>query len=205
MPAPAASGTLSLMPRLTLRERRPADLPVQWHWEHEQPQPEWKLWDAPYLHEAEPPSSLSLEEYTAKANLKDPNRQVIALDGECIGTVSRHAEAPAGSGWWELGLLIYDPGHWGGGYGQRALRLWTAQTFAETSAHLITLTTWSGNERMVRAAQRVGYRECARIPEARRWAGRRWDSVRLGTLRREWENAGHDPAPAPAHSPRPDL
>ncbi len=39
---------------------------------------------------------------------------------------------------------------------------------------------------MTRAAQRVGYRECGRVPEARLWAGRRWDSVRLGVLGRDW-------------------
>ncbi len=39
---------------------------------------------------------------------------------------------------------------------------------------------------MVRAAHRLGYRECARIPEAREWQGRRWDSVKLACLRRDW-------------------
>lgn len=83
-------------------------------------------------------------------------------------------------------MVIYDPEHWGGGLGKQALRLWTQATFAETDAHVLTLTTWSGNERMVRAAERCGYRECARVPEARLWQGRRWDSVRLAALRREW-------------------
>lgn len=174
------------MPQLTLRERRPADLPIQWHWEHEQPLPEWKLWDAPYFHEPFQPSGVSLPAYTEKAALDNPNRRTIALDGVCIGSVTRYEEAPAGGGWWELGIVIYDPRHWGGGYGRQALKLWTSLTFAETDAHVITLTTWSGNERMVRSAQRVGYRECARIPEARLWQGQRYDSVRLAALRGEW-------------------
>lgn len=177
------------MPQLTLRERRPEDLPTQWHWEHEQPHPEWRRWDAPYFHESSKPSTLSLADYAEKAVLDSPNRRTIALDGVCIGTVTRSEESPAGAGWWELGILIYDPRNWGGGYGRQALRLWTALTFAETDAHLITLTTWSGNERMVRSAVRVGYRECARIPEARLWQGRRYDSVKLAVLRREWVNS----------------
>lgn len=192
------------MPELTLRERRPEDLPIQWHWEHEQPRPAWKLWDAPYFHEPSQPSTLGLAEYCAKMNEQgSEGLRIIALDDRCIGEISRFQEKPRDSGWWEIGVLIYDPAHWGGGFGRQALSLWTDATFAETDAHLITLTTWSGNERMVRAAQRAGYRECARIPEARLWQGQRWDSVKLGILRREWENGRHEHVPAPTeHPPR---
>lgn len=132
---------------------------------------------------------MSYEEYAAKVQAlpaPNPNRQIIALDDKCIGMVTRSEEDPAGGGWWELGIVIYDPQHWGGGLGREALRQWTDRTFSETNAHVITLTTWSGNERMIRSAGRVGYRECARIPEAREWQGRRWDSVKLAFLRREW-------------------
>ena len=90
-------------------------------------------------------------------------------------------------GWWELGISILDPAYWSGGLGTRALKLWTGATFRETPVHVLMLTTWSGNERMIRAAERVGYRECGRVPEARLWQGQRWDSVRLCVLRREWE------------------
>ncbi|WP_338030641.1 GNAT family protein [Deinococcus ficus] len=61
---------------------------------------------------------------------------------------------------------MYDPQLWSGGHGTRALRLWTAATFAGTDAHVLTPTTWSGNARMFRAARRCGYCECARTPEA---------------------------------------
>ncbi|MFD1730081.1 GNAT family N-acetyltransferase [Deinococcus malanensis] len=86
-------------------------------------------------------------------------------------------------GWWELGLLIFDPSLWDGGVGTLALRRWTDLTFRDTDAHVLTLTTWSGNERMIRAGQRAGWRECARLPQ-----GRRHDSVKLALLRQEWEN-----------------
>ena len=187
------------MPALTLRERRPADLPMLWRWLHAEENPEWQRWDGPYFPKDTPRKTL--DEFLAAARPPHPDQNIIALDGECIGTVTRYEEAPAGGGWWELGIVIFDPRHWGGGSGRQALRLWTDLTFAETDAHVITLTTWSGNERMIRAAQRVGYRECARIPEARLWNGQRWDSVKLGVLRREWENTGHDPH----HPARPDL
>lgn len=94
-----------------------------------------------------------------------------------------------GSGWWGLGIVIDDPQLWSGGHGTRALRLWTAATFADTGAPVLPLTTWSGNARMLRAAQRCGDRECAQIPEVRRWQGRRHDSVKRAALRRDWPRA----------------
>lgn len=203
MPSRVMVGRVDEMPDLTLRERHAEDLPLLHRWLHTELEPEWQRWDAPYFHAARTPSPLSLPDFTARS-LKEPlspHRRIIALDGMCIGTVTRAEEAPAGAGWWELGILIYDPAHWGGGLGTRALTLWTDATFRETEAHVLTLTTWGGNERMIRAAARVGYRECGRVPEARTWGGRRWDSVRLARLRRGWETGRHDHA----NSPGPDL
>jgi RimJ/RimL family protein N-acetyltransferase len=111
---------------------------------------------------------------------------VIELGGRAAGTVSRSWQAPPEGGWLELGIVIFDPQWWGRGHGSEALREWTGLCFRETDAHVITLTTWSGNERMMRAALRVGYREAARIREARSWQDRRWDSVKFDLLRREW-------------------
>ncbi|RJF72811.1 N-acetyltransferase [Deinococcus cavernae] len=174
------------MTKLALRPRQDADLPTLWRWVHGEENPEWMRWDGPYF--ASKPQPMSYEAYLEKAQTvaHSPDRQIIALNGECIGMVTRYEEAPAGGGWWELGIVIYDPQHWGGGLGREALRQWTARTFQETDAHVITLTTWSGNERLIRSAQSAGYHECARIPEARHWQGRRWDSVKLALLRRDW-------------------
>ncbi|SMB91664.1 GNAT family N-acetyltransferase [Deinococcus hopiensis] len=184
---------------LTLRERRPEDLPYLWRWEHAEGDAEWKRWDAPYFHEREAPSTVTLKEFTAKAlgQSPSPNSRIIALNGECIGSISRCEEHPRGGGWWEIGVLIHDPASWGGGLGTRALEVWTDATFRETEAHVVTLTTWSGNVRMVRAAERAGYRECGRVPQARLWRGQRWDSVRLCALKREWEARRQDQASRP--------
>ncbi len=119
----------------------------------------------------------------ANAQPPNPHLRILDLGGQCIGQVSRSEEAPAGGGWWDLGILIFDPAYWGGGLGTQALRLWTAATFAGTEAQVLTLTTWGGNERLIRAGERAGYHECARIPQARRWQGQRWDSVKLACLR----------------------
>ncbi|CAM3760312.1 GNAT family N-acetyltransferase [Deinococcus frigens] len=105
--------------------------------------PEWKRWDGPYFHAGQGTRSLTLAEFTARAAAKPPstNRRIIALDDIRIGLVTRSGEALEGGGWWELGILICDPAHWGGGLGTRALTLWTTATLAETNAHVLTLTT----------------------------------------------------------------
>jgi len=152
------------------------------------PQAEWRQWDAPFM-QGEPP----VPDATGAAESEDdpgtsPHERLIALHDQALGLVTRRPEAPSSGGWWEVGILIYDPRHWGGGLGTRALSSWSALTFEETGAHLLTLTTWSGNQRMIRAAGRVGYRECARVREARLWQGQRYDSVQMQLLRREWES-----------------
>ena len=174
------------MSELTLRARRPEDLPVLHRWLHAEKNPEWQRWDGPYFVKQRVELSFDAYAERAAAHPWDADQQIIALDGVCIGSIHRYEEDPEGGGWFELGLVIFDPAHWGGGLGRRALRLWTARTFEETPAHVITLTTWGGNLRMIRAAESAGYRECARVPEARNWDNQRWDSVKLALLRRNW-------------------
>lgn len=177
---------------VTLRGRRPRDLPVLRRWLAD-PQAEWRHWDAPYFHAAS--TTASLQAYVERLET-EPTRsdeRVIALDGQCVGMVNRSQEEPAGGGWWDLGILIYDPAHWNHGIGTRALRLWVTATFDETDAHVLTFTTWGGNTRMIHAARRLGFLEAARIREARLVAGVRYDSVRLDLLRREWTSAQPGP------------
>lgn len=158
-----------------LREQTSTDALQLAYWLSD-PQAEWKKWDAPYFHVAHPALAVRFS-----------HERIIEVAGQAVGLVTRSPEKPQAGGWWELGILIYDPQYWGGGIGTAALREWTGLTFAETGAHVLTLSTWSGNERMIRAGLRVGYRECARVREARLWQGQRYDSVRLDLLRREWE------------------
>ena len=52
--------------------------------------------------------------------------------------------------------------------------------------HVLTMTTWSGNEAMLATGERLGFIECTRIPEARSWKGVRYDSVQMAMPRRDW-------------------
>ncbi|AIZ46157.1 acetyltransferase [Deinococcus radiopugnans] len=173
---------------VTLRGRRPRDLPVLRRWLADA-DAEWRRWDAPYFHAAATTASLLAYVERLERTPTRSDERVIDVDGECVGMVNRSQEEPAGGGWWDLGILIYDPAHWGHGIGTRALRLWVTATFDETDAHVLTFTTWGGNERMIHAARRLGFLEAARIREARLVDGVRYDSVRLDLLRREWTSA----------------
>ncbi|MVN86239.1 GNAT family N-acetyltransferase [Deinococcus sp. HMF7620] len=170
---------------VTLRGRRPRDLPVLRRWLTD-PQAAWRQWDAPYFHAGTTTEALERYVDTLAQTPPSPHERVIDLGGQCTGMVNRAEEDPAGGGWWDLGILIYDPQHWGRGLGTEALRQWVQATLDETDAHILTFSTWSGNERMIRAAQRLGFRESARVREARLVRGERFDSVKLDLLRREW-------------------
>jgi RimJ/RimL family protein N-acetyltransferase len=184
-PVSASSPSPGARPLVSLRDRRPGDLPTLRRWLTD-PQAEWRRWDAPYFHNAA--TSETLRAYVGRLaeSAPDADEQVIDVDGACVGMVNRSEEAPEGGGWWDLGILIYDPAHWGGGVGTRALGLWVQDTLDWTDAHVLTVTTWGGNARMIRAAQRVGFRECARVRGARMVGGQRFDSVKLDLLRGEW-------------------
>ena len=158
------------------------DLEWLWHWNVEVVAPEWKQWDGPYFGSDDDCSFAEFAEEW-RLGLMSGHRAVVTVGGDRVGFVSRFEEPPAGGGWWEVGIVLFRPTIWGYGVGRQALRLWTESTFSTTDAHVVTLTTWSGNGRMIHCANAVGYRECGRIPQARSWQGSRWDSVTMAVLR----------------------
>ncbi|MDN5977441.1 GNAT family N-acetyltransferase [Acidipropionibacterium jensenii] len=160
------------------------DLIWLWHWNVEAVDPEWKKWDGPYFGDQDD-RSYSEFAHDWRPRVRSGDRAIITVEGHRCGFVNRFEIEPAGGGWWELGLVIFEPRLWGQGIGHRALSSWTRQTFQETDAHVLTLTTWSGNTRMMRCAEQLGYTVSARIPEARSWNGRRWDSITMSLLRNQ--------------------
>ena len=146
------------------------------------PVAELKRWDGPYFGDQD---DRSYHDFARdwRPRLRSGDRAIITVEGHRCGFVNRFEIDPAGGGWWELGLVIFEPRLWGQGIGSTALARWTRQTFQETDAHVVTLTTWSGNTRMMRCAEQLGYTVTGRVPEAREWDGRRWDSITMSLLR----------------------
>jgi RimJ/RimL family protein N-acetyltransferase/catechol 2,3-dioxygenase-like lactoylglutathione lyase family enzyme len=171
-----------------LRNIIESDLFPLWQMIYDQESPEWKKWDAPYY----PMDRIDYEHFVKQ--MKDrlvsdedvPSRMVIATKGgELIGSVSYYWEHKE-SLWMEVGFVIYKPKFWNGGYGTEALKLWIDHLFASMPLVRIGLTTWSGNHRMIRCAEKLGMKMEARIRKARLYEGKFYDSIRMGVLREEW-------------------
>ncbi|WP_206680394.1 GNAT family N-acetyltransferase [Flaviflexus huanghaiensis] len=169
---------------VTLRPETRDDWPWLWHWRHEEEDPDWKRWDSPFLHEQT--HTLTFSEFTMRRGLNARLGAIIEHDGRPVGYVTRGELAPLGGGWWDWGIVIFDPADRRNGVGTRAGRLWIDDTFRRTNAHVLTLTTWSGNDAMIATGESLGFVECTRIPEARLWQGTRYDSVQMAMLRRDW-------------------
>jgi RimJ/RimL family protein N-acetyltransferase len=162
-----------------------SDLPVLYQFIYGDAEPEWKRWDAPYF----PLVHISYEGFVDQMQTyltaEAPSRLVIETDGQVIGTVSYYWEHKESS-WLEAGIVIYDPAYWSHGYGSAALTLWIDHLFATMPLVRVGLTTWSGNQRMVRSAEKLGFQMEGRLRKCRLWQGEYYDSIRMGVLREEW-------------------
>ncbi|QOY35467.1 GNAT family N-acetyltransferase [Anaerobacillus isosaccharinicus] len=170
---------------LSIRPFNEDDVPVVWKLMYKEEEAEWTKWDAPYFND-EP---VSYEECISKKDklIHSNSRWVIEVDGNVIGTVSYYWEHEP-SRWIEMGIGIYDPAYWNGGYGTRAIRLWINHLF--NTLPLIArvgYTTWSGNERMMKVGEKLGMTLEARLRKCRYYNGTYYDSIRMGLLREEWE------------------
>jgi RimJ/RimL family protein N-acetyltransferase len=85
-----------------------------------------------------------------------------------------------------VGIGIGDAGDRGKGYGTDAMRIALRYLFEELEMERASLGVFADNARAVRAYQRVGFViEGVQREEVLR-DGRRWDTLIMGVLRREW-------------------
>ncbi|MCW6682980.1 GNAT family N-acetyltransferase [Aerococcaceae bacterium NML160702] len=169
---------------LTLSKLKPEDYHHLWQIGFTETNPEWKKWDAPYFDDYQP---LSFEEFQQMRMLSSENVRGIYVNGEVIGIVSRYWENEA-TRWLSIGIVIYNPNYWQHGYGTTALKLWITDTFATfPTLARVGLVTWSGNERMMKAATRIGMQLEGRIRKVRYYNGYYYDSMQYGVLREEWQ------------------
>jgi RimJ/RimL family protein N-acetyltransferase len=152
----------------------------------------WWRWDAPW---EGPPKAAELRRVPAHLGVlvhervMPPRRMVIETRrGVPIGTVSRYW-VDERTQWMEVGVGIYAARYWGKGYGTEALALWVNHLFEAMRLRRIGLRTWSGNERMIRLARHLGFKQEAAFREAYATGRRLYDRVALGLLRREWQRA----------------
>ncbi len=167
-----------------IRQLTEADLYPLWEQAFKDETPEWKKWDAPYFeHKAIP-----WTEFTKKRDdlVSQDDYWGIEVNGKLIGTVSYYWEHKA-SNWLEMGIVIYNPQYWSGGYGTKALKLWINHLFQTLPLVRVGYTTWSGNQRMMKVGEKLGMQLEARLRKCRYYNGVYYDSIRMGLLREEWE------------------
>ena len=174
--------------KVELREATEQDIDDLYYWKYEEKKQEAKKWNGPYI----PETKITKEEF--KINwYKDyeiapntPNSLIIFVGNKLIGTVGAYW-VDKNTNWLETGIVIYDNNYWNGGYGTEAYKLWIDFLFSSTDLHRLGMSTWSGNVRMMKVAERIGMKEEARVRDARMVDGEYFDAIKMGILRAEWE------------------
>lgn len=148
-------------------------------------QNDWTAWDAPWeLVEttAEEERAAWTAYYRSVRDLppdKPRWKFEIEAEGIHIGWVSAYDDL----GYLEnpknipaIGIDIPNRGYRGCGHGARALQLFMDYLKNEGYKSVYT-QTWSGNTPMLKLAERLGFRECARVKDLREVDGKKYDAV----------------------------
>ncbi len=169
---------------LVIRPINEKDVPQLWQLIYGEKEPEWKKWDAPYFEHIHIPYDQFLAE--REKWIDQSSRSAILVNDKLIGTLGYYWEHKP-SNWLEMGIVIYDPRYWSGGYGTKAIRFLINHLFTTMPLVRVGYTTWSGNERMIKVGEKLGMTMEARLRKCRYYNGEYYDSIRMGLLREEWE------------------
>ncbi len=197
---------------VVLRDMRESDIEDEIRWNTTDTQ--WARWDAPWESEAEL-ASFDPEEYRRKEleGLKRPrpdHRVGLEIDtaqGVHIGSVSTYCidenfewlprcpKEERSRARWAVGIDISDSACWSRGWGTQALTAFVKYHLDAGYRDLYT-QTWSGNERMLRLAKKLGFVECCRKRGIRQVRGKsydgltfRLDAAAFAAFRRSWEKS----------------
>jgi len=176
-------------PRVILRDVKPSDLDDMIRWFTEET--EWMAWDAPWetnICDIEAIRKRHLTRLKQASGLEEDafrTRYEIDTEGGIhIGWVISYPvsgmcdRVPLTDGTRAIGIDIPSPGHRNKGYGQAALNLYLDH-MTRHGHTTVCLETWSGNERMVRVADKIGFTLCQRDVGSRLVDGKRYDGLRF--------------------------
>ena len=182
------SNTIIKGEKITLRSANIEDLAICYYWEYEEEKQEAAKWNSPFAPSEKTIKTEFINDWNGYEIFPGvAGILIVEADGEIIGEVDadwvdKHND------WLEVGVVIYKPEYWGGGYGSEAFRLYIDYIFSNTPIHRLGMTTWSGNVRMIKTAQKIGMKEEACIRQVRRVNGNYYDAIKMGILRDEWES-----------------
>ena len=133
---------------------------------------------------------LETRENICNDNWGEPRLNLIiahAESNEMLGTVNRYWQSIE-THWLSVGIVIYDESKWSGGIGFEALKLWCTYLFKDMpEIARLDLRTWSGNNGMMKLAEKLGFKQEAVFRKARIVKGEYFDSVAYGILREEFQ------------------
>ncbi|WP_430786660.1 GNAT family N-acetyltransferase [Virgibacillus flavescens] len=173
--------------KVELTEASSKDIDELYFWKFEEEQQEAKKWNGPYISEEKQSKEDYRKSFKQELDIDEgvPATLVIKTNGELIGYVSSYW-VDKNTNWLETGIVIYNSAFWSGGYGSEAYKRWIDFLFEKTDLHRLGMSTWSGNIRMVKVAEKIGMKEEARIRNARMVEGNYFDAIKMGILREEW-------------------
>ncbi len=91
----------------------------------------------------------------------------------------------------EAGIDIVEDSLWNQGLGTEAFGLWVDYLFDAFRLTRLGYSTWSGNPRMIRVGEKLGFVIEGRIRRGCEVNGQFYDRIKMGLLREEWR-ARHD-------------
>ncbi len=176
---------------IILRELQISDLDDYLKWKN--PSREFHKFNGPYYKiESEKELEELVDNFRKKLLQNKRNvlecKKIIAnkKTNEIIGEVNWYWKSEE-TFWMEIGLVIFNENYWGKGIGAKVLKMWTTEIFKKRPKLVrLGLSTWSGNDRMIGLAKKLGFKEEARFRKARIVDDRYYDSVSYGILREEW-------------------
>jgi RimJ/RimL family protein N-acetyltransferase len=177
--------------KVILRDITKADVEAIYHWTYLADDREHLNWNGPYFQLEDQTFEQFYENgFKNKIELigsdQVRNILIIEVDGKLIGTVNWYWESQE-TNWLSNGIVIFDSTYWSGGYGTEAFQMWTDYIFENMDVVRVGISTWSGNERMIRLASKIGMILEGRIRKARIVNEEYYDSIKMGILREEWE------------------
>lgn len=199
---------------IVLRDFQKSDIEKRLYWETEET--EWRCWDSPWETEGLTGSEKQaylrdcrkrLTEEAETVFSKDEKRKSFQID--VCGEDSRHIGWVASYYLSEhyvyttsvtprcaVGINIPDISARGRGLAYQALYLFIRYLLDHGETELY-LQTWSGNERMIHIAEKLGFEECCRKKGQRTVRGRTYDGLTLLLNKERFEGIRMSETPAP--------
>ncbi|AEY66829.1 GNAT family N-acetyltransferase [Clostridium sp. BNL1100] len=177
---------------IILRELELKDLEDYLYWNH--PSHEFHKFNGPYF-EKNNEEELIKEIDEMRVLLLNGHKNVLTNQkiiadkdtDELIGRVNWYWKSKD-TLWMEVGIVIFNEKYWGHGIGYKALKMWINEIFDQRHELVrIGVSTWSGNEWMIKLAEKLGMKREAVYRKARIVDNKYYDSVSYGILREEWQ------------------